>query len=298
LTGLDSDNVEHTATKTIAVIANRKGENGTNGTNGANGANGPSLRFLGPWVSTTRYVYNTEFRDCVKHGNAYYILSATTDANGILTNAPGTDSRWTSMGGDMKFFATELLLAESAAINLLSGNVINLFNSIGVKTASINADGNGEYCIHYPTGGKRMTFSYDGFIHYYKEDGSEAWRIGLGGDIEKFTSDGFTNFPLCSLSGMSGAISQSDTFTLNNTYWRYRSGTNGLPQYDGKIYKTSNSTVIPTNPATATVIPDGRYTPDTTPHQVQATMDSVEYAITVYEIEGGFIKRTLELTTL
>lgn len=295
LTGVDGDNVEHTATKTVAIIANRKGANGANGTNGTNGTNGPSLRFLGPWVSTTRYVYNEEFRDCVKHGNGYYILSATTDSSGILTNAPNTDNRWTSMGGDMKFFATELLLAENGAINLLSSNVINLFNVSGVKTASINADGNGEYCIHYPSGGKRMTFSYDGYIHYYKEDGSEAWRIGLGGDIEKFTTDGFTSFPLCSLSGRSGDISQNDTFTLGNNYWRYRSGTNGLPQYDGKIYK---STGVPTNPATATVIPDGRYTPDTTPHQVQATMDSTAYAITVYVIEGGFIKQTLELTTL
>ena len=265
------------------------------------GKDGAVVRFRGNYSDVIDYgegyVKNETFRDCVKLGSSYYLVNIETDG-GIPLGNPANNPNWEDIGG-MKFVATELLLAENGTIDLLASNVINLYNG-NAKTASINADGNGEYCIYYPNnGGKRMTFSFDGFIHYYAENGSELWRIGMGGDIEKFITSQFINFPLCSLAGRSGAISESDTFTLTNTYWRYKSGnSSGLSQYDGKIYSNGSSTVPPTNPATGTVIPDGRYTPDTRPHQIMATMDTTEYAIAVYVIEGGFITQTLELTTL
>ncbi len=241
-----------------------------------------------------------KYLDIVEYNDGWYKCQKShISTNNNKPNDAVQSTEYWFKANQFEFVATNLLLADRAAINLLSSNVINLFNSSGVKTASINADGNGEYCIHYPTGGKCLTFSYDRFIHCYREDGSEAWRIGLGGDIEKFTSPDFINFPLCSLSGRSGAISQSDTFTMTNTYWRYRSGNaSGLAQYDGKIYDSGSATVAPTNPATATAIPDGRYTPDTRPHQVVDSMDVGKYAIIVYVIEDGFVKQTLELTEL
>lgn len=288
LTSVSTNGNVYLARKTVSVIANKQG---------TVGSSGPIVRFLGAWSSSLNPVWNGEFRDCVKHNDVFWLVAVPADGTTQLGEPGNSNTNWLNIG-NMRFIATELLLAENAAINLLSSQTINLFNVSGIKTASINADGNGEYCIHYPTGGKRMTFSYDGFIHYYREDGTEAWRIGMGGDIEKFATAQFVNFPLCSLSGMSGAIEEEDTFTLDDTYWQYRCGTSGILQYDRKIYAHTSDSVAPTNPATQTVIPDGRYTPDATPHQVVSSMDSTGYAITVYVIEGGFITQTLELTEL
>lgn len=288
----------HSAALTIPVLALKKGGKGDKGDTGA------ALRLRGNYLievdtdPENGYVWNSTFRDAVKGNGEYWFVNVPSDGTEPLGTPSQNNNKWMQVS-NFKMVATELLLADNAAINLLSSQVINMFNASGVKTASINADGNGEYCIHYPTGGKCLTFSYDKYIHCYREDGSEAWRIGLGGDIEKFISADFINFPLCSLSGRSGAISQSDTFAMTNTYWRYRSGnSSGLAQYDGKIYNSGSATVAPTNPATATAITDGRYTPDTRPHQVVDSMETDRYAIIVYVVEGGFIKQTLELTEL
>lgn len=239
--------------------------------------------------------------DVVSLNGKWFQCAKSHISNNSNKPTVGQDTTFWKQANNFGFVATELLLAQNAVINLLSSNVINLFNASNVKTASINADGNGEYCIHYPTGGKRMAFSYDGYIHYFAENGAEVWRIGLGGDIEKFVSPRFINFPLCNLDvdGRTGSINQSDTFDLTNTYWQYKSGnSSGLAQYDGKIYNNGSATIAPTNPATATAIPNGRYTPDTQPHQIVDSIESSGYAITVYVIEGGFITQTLELTEL
>lgn len=289
LSSANVNNNTYTAQRTVSIIANRRGRKGDAGA---------AVRFLGAWSASLTPVWTANFRDCVKHNGTYWLVAVAHDGTTPLGEPSSSNANWENIGA-MRFVATELLLAESGTIDLLSSNVINLFNISGIKTASINGDGNGEYCIYHPNGGKMFTFSYDKYIHCYREDGSEAWRIGLGGDIEKFISPGFTNFPLCSLSGRTGAISQGDTFTLVDTYWRYRSGnSSGLAQYDGKIYSNGSSSVAPTNPATAVAIPDGRYTPDTMPHEIVDSMDTHGYAITVYVIEGGFITQTLELTEL
>jgi len=222
----------------------------------------------------------------------------STNSNKPVAN---TSNKWWQVASNLNFAATNLLLAQNAVINMLSSNVINLFNASNVKTASINADGNGEYCIYHPNGNKRMTFSYDGFIHYYYENGAEAWRIGMGGNVEKFTISDFVKFPLCALAtprfdGTGVAVKSTDRFTLDETMWRYKSGSEGLSQYDSKIYDTDDK---PTNPATANVVADGWYTPDEVPHQVMVSMDDTgRYAIAAYYIENGFVLRTLELTEL
>lgn len=280
---------EYSAMRTVAIIANRRG---------AKGNPGSAVRYLGAWTSSLTPAWTSNFRDCVKHDGTYWLVAVACDGSTPLGEPSSSNTNWENIGA-MRFVATELLLAESGTIDLFSSNVINLYNTSGIKTASINGDGNGEYCIHHPTGGKFLTMSYDGYIHCYREDGSEAWRIGLGGEIERFITPQFINFPLCSLSGRTGAISENDTFTLVNTYWRYRCGnSSGLAQYDGKIYSNGSSSVPPTNPATASVIPDGRYTPDAMPHEIVDSMDSHGYAITVYVIEDGIIVQTLELTEL
>ena len=65
LTGVDSNNVEHTATKTVPVIANVQGDKGKTGS---------VLRFRGVWSEDGIYVYNEYFRDCVKYGNSSWIV--------------------------------------------------------------------------------------------------------------------------------------------------------------------------------------------------------------------------------
>lgn len=289
---LTSQDQAHTASKTIPVIANKKGSKGDTGNSGA------AIRFRGTYSPDTDasegYVWDDVFRDCVKLGSVYYLVNVQSDGSEPL-GVPTSSAKWLNIGAS-RFIATELLLAENGTINLLASNVINLFNESGVKTASINGDGQGEYCIHWPTGGKRMTFSYDGFIHYYYENGNEAWRIGMGGDIEKFAIAQFVNFPLSKIE-TTGTITSDSRFILARNVWRYRSGSSGLSQYEGLIVQEVSSQDPPTNPATASIIADGMYTPNHEPYQI-LTESGTTYAITVYTIQNGHIIRTTELTEL
>ena len=263
------------------------------------GEPGQVVRYRGKYSQTVDesegYVWDGTFRDCVKEGSSYYLVNIKTDGSTALGTPSSSNDNWYNIGG-MKFVATELLLAENGTIDLLASNIISLYNENGVRTASINADGNGEYCIHWPSGGKRMTFSYDGFIRYFYENGTEAWRIGMGGEIEKFQLSQFINFPLGEIT-TTGSITGSSQFALENDVWRFKSGSTGLSQYEGLISQNGSSTTPPNNPATANRIADGRYTPNETPYQI-LTENGTVYAITVYTIQNGFITRTQELTEL
>lgn len=280
-----ADGANHTASTSIPIIANVQGSKGNAGA---------SLLFVGKWMAGEYYKWDDNIRNAVIHNGMYYLVNVPCDGTWLL-GEPGSSDDWLQTT-TLDITATRLLLAENANINLLSSNIINLFNDSGVKTASINGDGKGEYCIHWPSGGKRMTFSYDGFIHYYYENGSEAWRIGMGGDIEKFTLAQFVNFPLSRIEN-TGTITRDSRFILARDVWRFKSGSSGLSQYDGLIAQNGSSQQPPTSPATATRIADGRYTPDPEPYQILTEGDTA-YAITVYTIQNGFITRTQELTEL
>lgn len=302
LTGIDSNNVEHTATKTVPVIANVQG---------AKGETGAVLRFRGPWSSGQQdeYVWNENYRDCVKYTDGNYYMVANYGATLGYQDVPGTSSGWVNMG-NAQFFATELLLAENGAINLLSSNVINLFNGV-VKTASINADGHGSYCIYYPSGRKMMELSYEGFIYYYHDTAQNnvAWKLGYGGTIIKQeTTDDWETIRLGEIS-FPGSNTPSPTPTFNaslpinvdgttrhplTTYYKFVAGSGSqFTAYDGKIYTTGDNRSPQVKEGNNELIPDGWY--NTTEYGYQ-NIDSNVYCLTVKRIVSGRVVETREIT--
>lgn len=250
---------------------------------------GPALRFRGEWNQPEYYVYDYNFRDCVKFDGLYYILGEQTTSVGIQTLEPDVDDDWVSMGGNMKFFATELLLAENGAINLLSSNVINLFNG-AVKTASINEDGNGSYVIYYQVApyGKMMEFSAKGFIIYYHNDtdNTVAWTLGYGGDINKAeTSDDWKPIRLKKLLPRDTTEENinANTHYVLETYYQFIAGSGSqFSAYGGKIFKGCSTL----NPSLETIIDSGNYT-----RQQDAVQDLGEgkWAVTTYPVSNGII---------
>ena len=281
-----SDNEgSHDASKTIPVIANVHGQKGEKGDSGA------SVRFLGVWKDGEYYVWNGTFRDCVKWDGVYWLVNEVSDGTALLGEPSQSNDKWENVGA-LRFVATELLLAENGTINLLSSNVINLFNGI-YKTASINADGNGSYCIYYESGKKMMEFSHEGYIYYYEdnETNSRLWRLGHGGSIESSSSDDWKPIWLCQLPNVI-------TFDGNTTFdrverFQFISGSDGtFSGQDGLIFKSkpSNNNPLAPLPNGITIVDDGYYTPNDIPfNKIDDDGLVMKYSITVYRIYNGRI---------
>ena len=287
----------HTAQKTIPIIANRSG---------ITGKTGATMRFRGVWDGNITYVWNDQFRDAVKYQGVYYLVNEFEATTPLGT--PGNDeTKWMSLGG-MEFLATGLLLAESAVIDLLSSNVIRTRDNLGNITSTINEDGHGSFVQYYASGRPMMSYCYDGYIYRYHDTAGSpiAWKIGLGGDIEKNTTDNWADFYLCGIR--SSIVGNSPTPRLNaaqpiivdgNTsftltkYYRFVSGSGGTwAAYNGMIYTRNNG-----NPATNGdyIIPDGWYTRDSAAHQELSESGTV-WVITVHKIVDGRIVQTKDVT--
>lgn len=291
LVGTDGNSVERTATLSVPIHVS---------TQGIQGNSGPALRLRGLWDSAVYYVYNDDFRDCVKYGNSYYMMAekTTSSPGGVQTHEPDHDEYWTSLG-NAQFFATDILLAENAAINLLSGNVINLFNSDSEKTASINADGHGSIVMYYPSGRKRYEMNYTGWNIYYNDDANntEAWRIGNSGDIIKSSAPYWSGIMLYRIGGTrpsDNSFNGSDRYTLV-AYPRYYAGSTGVSSYNEKIFA---SNVTPSgSPVGKTYIADGYYTEMAQPEMDMSSMSSSSWSLRVYHIVSGAITETFTITT-
>ena len=283
-----ADGANHTASTSIPIIANVQGSKGNAGA---------SLLFVGKWLAGEYYKWDDNIRNAVIHNGMYYLVNVPCDGTWLL-GEPGSSDDWLQTT-TLDITATRLLLAENANINLLSSNIINLFNG-NTKTASINADGFGSYCIYYQSGNKRMELSYKGFLYYYNDDNtnSTAWFIGHGGDINKSMSDDWEPMWLTEVSEsvtFDGNTSYNDSNRKN--YWRFNAGTGSqFSHQDKMIYtvKPSNN-----NPATNVdnIIADGWYTPNVTPFQkINDDGNAMIYQITLYHIVNGRIYRTYTRT--
>lgn len=172
LTGIDSNNVEHTATKTVPVIANVQGDKGKTGS---------VLRFRGVWSDSEYYVYNDTFRDCVKYNGRYYIMSDYTyGLPGMQTNEPDSDTQSWDNIGNMQFVATELLLAEQ-------GTIQNLISDY-IRTAATGprVEMYGNVARFFGTGSKpniEMMVDADGvaYLRFYDKDGNMLYDLGPRG---------------------------------------------------------------------------------------------------------------------
>jgi len=289
LEGTDDNGDSHSATKTIPIIANRRG---------ITGSTGASLRFKGKWNGNTTYVWNDQFRDAVKYGTEYYLVNVYKATEPLGT--PGTDeTKWMSLGGQ-EFLATGLLLAESAVIDLLSSNVIRMRDDNGILTASINEDQRGSYCIYYQSGKKMMEFKSDGFIYYYNDNDNNtvAWKLGHGGNIMAGSTDDWVPVYLAYLGDtMPPSAYLGDKYDRDLCY-RFKSGSGGnWAAYDNHYYGSNN----PANPAQHLDFLSGWYTPNTEPHQSIQSVDDTRRAITLYHFttdangHGGYLDRITEL---
>ena len=284
IVGFDGNGDPHSAGTNVYVTANRRGPQGVQGSSGA------STRYRGVWQADAFYVWDDTFRDCVKIGSTYYLVNVPADGTELLGN-PETSSDWKDIGG-YNAIATELLLAENGTINLLSSNVINLFNGSGVKTASINADGNGSYCIYYPSGNKMMEFSHEGFIYYYNDNSEHtlSWKLGHGGDITKSESDDWQPIHLAHIAV--DEVPTSSSVYSRVEYFKFISGSGGeFAAQDGLIYGSIPRNRNPLSPdPPMSPISDGYYTPNMAPfHKVDEDGVNTKYSITVYRIQNGKI---------
>lgn len=285
LVGVDEEGEEHAATKSIPLISNR---------DGANGRAGASLRFCGTWKPNTNYVYNDAFRDCVKYGGYYWMVGVYGETYNDQYGPGISQDGWVNIG-NMQFVATELLLAENGSINLLSSNVINLFNNNNNLVAKINGDGEGSYCIYYPGTTKKWYEMIPGWQIYYDNDANntELWRLGKTGVIMRPTLGVWTDIRLA-------AVTQSDlnSFDGSTVFTRatYRQYIADSGEYNGKIFTSEPSNHDPSS--TANILPDGMYTPNEKPRKT-ASIDKGDgydgYTLTVYNISGGFIVNPREV---
>ena len=290
---LGSDGTDnHSASAVVSIVANVQGQKGDKGDPGA------SMRYLGEWESDTYYVWDSIFRDVVKYESSFWLVNKPSDGTTLL-GEPGTNDDWTELN-NLKFVATELLLAENGTINLLSSQVLRMFNNRSQLTATLNEDGNGSYVIYDgDTGLPMMNYCYDGYIYRYRPDGSVAWRIGLGGEIEKNFTDSWNEFRLFKIDGYpTGTQVTSETeFPNRITYYQFRSGSSGnWSEYAEMIFITQS----PANPAVlaerGSIIPDGWYTPNEVPEQSGESIGETSYVITVEHIVNGRIVESEEVT--
>lgn len=298
--GSGSANPVHSAAKVINVIAPRDGAPGTPGTPGAYG---PCLRFRGEYSPsvdssvTDGYVWNDTFRDCVKSGNIYYLVNVNTNGDTAL-GTPANNNKWMSAGGNLKFFATELLLAENATIELLSTNKLIFLDENGHKTAGINEDGQGSYKTYYTEDpyGIRKDDNANGWTYYHNndQDNTIAWMIGPSGVIVRNVNITMEQILLSSntvrrldysLDGQDEAVSMAPRYI----YYNEQSDNNG------KIYKSST---LVNNEPTGEVVGNGTYAEAAQPLEDLSDPDNVEYFLPVVVIEGGRIKRRYEFRRL
>ena len=258
-----------------------------------------------PMARTTRWAAGTAFFKGAEgerymdfssvNGKWYQCLKSHT-SNDDNKPQEGVQTAYWMPANNFGFIATDLLLADTGVINLLFGNTIYMRNKDNELTASINEDGRGGYIMYYPKSGRKMMeFSPDGYIYrYYDNDkNSEAWNIGLGGDISKATTDAWQEVYLCLLPlGTQTVVTSSSEF-IPTKYWQFINGSgNAWAAYDKMYFTTDN----PKNPKTLSdngdTLPNGLYTPDKYPGQM-IVGDSTRYYIRALRIVDG--KKTEDL---
>lgn len=282
----NDENNPHTATKTVQVIANRKGTKGDTGRAGA------SLRFRGEWQDSVYYVWDSVFRDCVKHEGMYWFVNVDSDGTEPLGEPTAENENWMQVS-NLQIVATELLLAENATIDMLYSNIIKMRDADGLLTATINEDQHGSYRIYYPSGNVMMEFSHEGYIYYFYDEivnGQQvlSWKIGLGGDISKNNSDDWIPAALFKINDYptGNPINASTRFERNVNCWRFVSAIGGqFSNYNGRYYAENTG-----HPTTDAYIDDGYYTPNIMPVQDVSSMGSTRFGITLYHIVDGEIE--------
>ncbi len=122
------------AEATIPVVSD-----GVDGKDGKDGRTGSEPRPRGQWVSGNTYVYNEKFRDIVVwNGHIYRVRSYGASVTAAPTGSD-TDANWEG-ADEMKFVATDLLLAQDVYTDKLTVTKVNAKSSDGKTTCTINGE--------------------------------------------------------------------------------------------------------------------------------------------------------------
>lgn len=283
LVGTDANNETHTATKTIAVIANIQGATG------AAGAPGAMLRYRKDYsvdidTSEDGYVWNEIFRDCVKHESSYWFVNIPADGTEPLGIPSENNDNWMQVNS-LNIVATELLLAENAVIDLMYSNVIKMRDEEGRITATINEDKHGSYIIYYPNGNILMEFTYEGFIKFHNnnENNTVRWTLGYGG--LNMQGDNWTQMLMCYLPNKENTSVRNGKQYPLQTYYKFVAGYESeYTSHDGEIFNEAKLD------SDSTWISDGWYTPNE-----YATRKNLVYIIRIFKVKDG---RVIEKGTL
>ena len=239
---LSDSNGDHSASKTVQVIANKKGPKGDTGRAGA------SLRFKGNWVDGEYYVWDETFRDCVKHEGVYWFVNVDSDGTDLLGEPTSENDKWMQVS-NLQIVATELLLAEEATIqNLIATRLLT-----GITpNPHIKAVGSlMEFYGRLPFPNIRLGVIDDendpnegcAILEFYDKNGTYMYNLGPNGiTFMDSTKSTFSETLLLDIteyarnkvtSGLIGLTNISDS--LCETYYRFIEGY--VKSGDTKIYR-------------------------------------------------------------
>lgn len=143
---------EKTSSKTIATTTINRTLDGNKGTTGNSGY---TYRPRGMFTKGETYVWNDMYRDIVLSwfNNKLHTFRVKVKGTSITVSPTSSngDANW-EVANELKFVATDLLLAQNAIINILQSNGISILNSSNVVTAGMSGSGSGETGIRFFAG--------------------------------------------------------------------------------------------------------------------------------------------------
>ena len=152
------------------------------GSNGADGGAGPGVVYRGEWANGVEYYKTTTRVDVVSYLGAYYLANLThTSATGnATTGQPGVGTRWTAFGAQFSSVATDVLLAQDAAITrgLVMGTLGSFSGFIRSANATSLTAGNGFYLD--VNGKVRFGDPSGGYIYFDGTDVNIAGAVKIG----------------------------------------------------------------------------------------------------------------------
>lgn len=236
--------------------------------------------------------------DMCTYGRRYYkCLRTHVSSNTNKPDESGDTAYW-SKANNFRFVATELLLADTGVINLLFSQKLYMRNALGQLAASLNDDGRGSYCMYYPDSGKKMfEVSADKYIYCFRDDegNTEAWKLGLGGDIEKNESDDWVQVYLAP-SSLDVEFERNQQFSLNE-YYKFKSGSLGSwKAWNGYYFNGVPTNHNPASPQGASYLNGIYIATSVVLEELGETTDDNRPFVGLYRITNGVL--TQEITRL
>lgn len=100
----------------FTATKSKTGASGADGADGATGAAGPGVTYRGDYDAAKIYFGTSLRRDVVKYSSNYYVAKLVGGDIGFSNHSPADTSYWEAFGAQFSSVATDILLANDAAI--------------------------------------------------------------------------------------------------------------------------------------------------------------------------------------